>query len=875
MSYTVKKEDLLQELKSHHINGLSVIEAANRLKLYGQNIVKKQKKRSALVRLAAQFHNPLIYILLVSAIVALILGESVDASVIFGVVIVNAIIGYIQEGKAEKAIAALDEMMVTVASVVRSGKKEQIDARLLTIGDIVLIASGDKVPADMRLLEINNLHIDESVLTGESLPVQKEEKLLHHTTPLAERVNMAYAGSLVTYGQGYGVVTAIGDGTEIGQIAELLRETKKLVTPLLKKVSELGRLILIFVIGLSVLTFVIGILRGESVADMLMASVALAVGAIPEGLPAAMTIMLAIGVSAMAAKNAIIRTLPSVETLGCATVICSDKTGTLTKNEMTVQRLFVDDEFYDVSGIGYEGEGEVLLDSKRAQLHDRLLHLLSVGILCNDSGLKKEAGGHIAVGDPTEAALIVSAQKAGVEKEALEAQYPRIDSLPFESDRQFMATLHKAQGKNLLFVKGSAEKIRELCDGGVDALKAEEMASDGLRVLAFASKEVDSKSEKITDEMLYGLEFVGFQAMMDPPRDEAKKAVEVCKKAGIAVKMITGDHAATAKNIAVTLGICGEDGGVLIGAELEGMDDETLKAAVKNISVYARVSPQQKLRLVEALQANGEVVAMTGDGVNDAPALKRSDIGIAMGKGGTDVSKEAADMVLSDDNFASIVSAVEEGRNMYEKFIKFIVWTLPTNIGEGMVIFFAILLGVALPMLPVQVLWINMTTAVLLGLMLVFEPNEKEIMSRRPRRQSASIMSKQMLVRMLIVGCVMLIAAFWAFWYELSRGASEAYARTVAVTIFIVIESFYLFSCRSLQSPVFGMDFFGNKQLLIGVGIMAILQAAFIYLPFMNTLFESEPIGFWSLMYSVLAGVVSMLIVEGKKKWFVSRNGDI
>jgi Ca2+-transporting ATPase len=870
MSYTAKKEDLLEELKSSHIDGLDMLEADSRLLQYGQNIVQKGKRRSAFVRFLLQFHNPLIYILLISGIVALALGEGVDATVIFGVVLANSVIGYIQEGKAENAIAALDEMIVTTATVVRGGKKQRIDARLLTIGDIVLLSSGDKVPADMRLLEINNLQIDESTLTGESLSVFKKDTLLHPSTPLADRVNMAYAGSLATYGQGYGVVTAIGERTEIGKIAMLLRGTQKLETPLLKKVSELGRLILIFVIGLSVLTFVIGILRGESVADMLMASVALAVGAIPEGLPAAMTIMLAIGVSAMAAKNAIIRTLPSVETLGCATVICSDKTGTLTKNEMTVQRLFVDDKFYDVSGIGYEGEGEVLLDSKRAELHDRLLHLLSVGILCNDSVLKKEAGGHIAVGDPTEAALIVSAQKAGVEKEALEAEYPRIDSLPFESDRQFMATLHKTQGKNLLFVKGSAEKIRELCDGGVDAVKAEEMASDGLRVLAFASKELDALCVKITDEMLSGLEFVGFQAMMDPPRDEAKKAVEVCKKAGIAVKMITGDHAATAKNIAVTLGICDESGGVLSGVELEGMDDGILKAAVKNISVYARVSPQQKLRLVEALQANGEVVAMTGDGVNDAPALKRSDIGVAMGKGGTDVSKEAADMVLSDDNFASIVSAVEEGRNMYEKFIKFIVWTLPTNIGEGMVIFFAILVGAALPMLPTHVLWVNMTTAVLLGLMLVFEPNEKEIMRRTPRPQEASVISRRMLMRMMLIGVIMLVAVFWAFEYELSHGKSEEYARTVAVTIFVSIEIFYLFNCRSLQGSIFKMDFFGNKPLLIGVGIMAALQAAFIYLPFMNTLFGSEPIGLSAIGYSLLFGFLAMLVVEGEKRLFPS-----
>lgn len=867
MAHSVQKEELLRELSSDRVNGLSSLQADTAIQKYGQNSVQKAKRLSAFMRFLLQFHNPLIYILFASGIVASVLGEVVDAAVIFGVVLANSIIGYIQEDKAENAIAALDDMIVTAATVIRDGEKHKIDAKLLTIGDIVILSSGDKVPADMRLLEINNLQIDESMLTGESLSVFKKDTLLDSFTPLADRVNMAYAGSLVVYGQAYGVVTAIGDNTEIGKIAKLLHGAKKLETPLLKKVGELSHIILIFIIGLSLLTFVIGILRGESVADMLMASVALAVGAIPEGLPAAMTIMLAIGVSAMAAKNAIIRTLPSVETLGCATVICSDKTGTLTKNEMTVQKLFADETLYHVSGIGYESDGETLLNLQPIKPSGGLLHLLSIGALCNDSELKKEGKKLLVVGDPTEAALIVSAQKGGLSKSELEIEYPRIDTLPFESDRQFMATLHAKNGKNLLFVKGSVEKIQELCKGKIDASKAEEMAHEGLRTLAFASKEVDAKHTKITEDILTDMEFIGFQAMMDPPREEAKKAVEVCKKAGIVVKMITGDHAATAKNIAISLGISKEDEKAITGTELEAMDDETLKNAVKNVNVYARVSPNQKLRLVEAMQANGEVVAMTGDGVNDAPALKRSNIGVAMGKGGTDAAREAADMALSDDNFASIVAAVEEGRNIYEKFIKFIIWTLPTNIGEGMVIFFAILVGTTLPMLPTQVLWINMTTAVLLGLMLVFEPNEKAIMTRAPRVQSDSIISAQALFRMLLIGTIMLIVTFLAFEYELSQGESEEYARTVAVTIFIAIETFYLFSCRSLTESVFKMNFFTNKPLLIGVAIMAILQAAFIYLPFMNDLFSSEPIKATSVAYSIVFGFLAMLASEAHKKF--------
>lgn len=860
MAYFAKKEDVLDELKSNHIEGLSESEAEYRLKRYGQNLVEKEAKTSAIIRFASQFNNPLIYILLASAATAAALGHTIDALVIFGVALANSIIGFIQEGKAQDAIAALDHMIVTKTYAIRNGQKHRIDARLITIGDIVLLSSGDKTPADIRILGASNLQMDESALTGESIPVSKQDAILHPSTPLANRVNMAYAGSLVTYGQGYGVVVAVGNSTEIGKVAKLIRGTKKIETPLLKKINELSSFILIFIAALSLLTFAIGTLRGESVGDMLIASVALAVGAIPEGLPAAVTIMLAIGVSAMAAKNAVIRSLPSVETLGCATVICSDKTGTLTTNEMSVQKIYAGGKFYEAADLDS--------DANNTQKDANVNRLLIAGVLCNDSKIKEDGENYTRVGDPTETALIILAKKAGIDKADTDTIYPRIDSIPFESDRQFMATLHMADERNLLLVKGSFEKVSQFCGESPTVHTLEEAAKGGLRVLAFAAKDIGEESRIITEDMLSGLEFIGFQAMMDPPREEAKSAIEACKKAKIAVKMITGDHAITAKNIANSLGICKEGDKVLSGVEIAALDDESLKEAVKSVNVYARVSPEQKLRLVEAMQANGEVVAMTGDGVNDAPALKRSNIGVAMGKGGSDVSREAADMALTDDNFASIVAAVEEGRNIYEKFIKFIIWTLPTNIGEGMVIFFAVLTATTLPILPTQILWINMTTAVLLGLMLVFEPNEQRIMQKPPRLQSAPILSAQALFRMFLVGALMVVGAFLAFRYELARGNSAEYAQTVAVTVFVAIESFYLFNCRSIDGSIFKINFFTNKPLLIGVGLMIFLQALFVYTPFMNALFKSSPIGADSVAYALASGMAVMLIVELEKKMF-------
>ena len=859
--------------------GLTHDEVVARRAQYGPNRVEKAKKISPLKRFLLQFNNPLIYILLVAAVVTLGLKEYVDASVIFLVVFINAIVGYVQENKAEAALDALDRMIVTECTVMREGGMSKVPAGELTFGDVVFLASGDKVPADIRLIKSRDLHIDEAILTGESVPARKEIAVLPAEVSLPDRHNMAYTGTLVTYGTATGVVVEIGSKTETGKIAAMLAKTVAIETPILRRIKEFSRWLLIVILGFAALSFAIGVFRGYSISEMLLASVALAVGAIPEGLPAAMTIMLAIGVTVMARRNAIIRTLPSVETLGSTTVICSDKTGTLTENQMTVQKVCHGDEVYELSGVGYAQVGKVTRNGENAEITPGLRELFLIGTLCNDSRIKSEAEQQVVEGDPTEGALIVSAWKAGVDKDREEELHERIDTLPFESSRMYMATLHKGdegQGHRI-YLKGSIERVLELCrfesleakEAVLD--KAQEFAKEGLRVLAFAAKTTENHPESIEESMLVEMDFVGLQAMIDPPRAAVHHAVEVCKKAGIRVKMITGDHALTAKTIAQKLGITDEEGMVVTGAELARMEEGELHEVVKACDVYARVAPEQKLQLVKALQQDGEIVAMTGDGVNDAPALKRADIGIAMGIAGTDVSKEASDMVLADDNFASIVAAVEEGRIMFTNLVKFIIWTLPTNLGEGMIIFSAVLFGVTLPMLPVQVLWVNMSTAILLGLMLVFEPKESHIMQRHPRRPGAPLIGGAMLFRIGLVGMLMLIFAFSLFYYELEQGRSIEYARTVAVNVFVFIETVYLFNCRSLQRSLFKMDFFSNRFLLYGAGMMIFLQVLFVYLPFMQVLFQTEPLTFMSWVNIVLVSGLTFGIVEFEKMVYASK----
>ncbi|MEQ8151606.1 MAG: cation-transporting P-type ATPase [Smithellaceae bacterium] len=877
-------EEVLDLLETRPDKGLDQFETEDRRKQFGDNVITTKKGKGPLMRFLLQFHQPLIYILLASGLITSLLAEWVDAGVIFGVVLVNAVIGFLQESKAVKAMEALARTMVTEATVIRHGAKVRISSAAVVLGDIVLLQSGDKVPADLRLFTARDLQVDESALTGESLPVQKSEEILPHDTVLADRSNMVYGSTLVTYGQASGVVVATGDHTEVGRISQLISETEELQTPLLRKIEEFSKILLYVILGLAGITFVVGIIRGQSAFDMFMAAVALAVGAIPEGLPAAMTITLAIGVARMARRKAIIRKLPAVETLGSTTVICSDKTGTLTENQMTVQEIVSAGEGYAVSGTGYAAEGKITAQSGRNEsaLTPAVIETLRCGLLCNDSLLVEREGYLTVQGDPTEGALITSAAKAGLYLEEENSRLRRLDTIPFESHHQYMATLHTdPQSKDVVYVKGSVESLLERCTDTLDpqgspaeldpsAVHAAvgAMASRGLRVLAFARKIVPQGKNRIDHKDIgTGLTFLGLQGMIDPPRNEAIEAVHNCHSAGIRVKMITGDHALTASAIAGRIGLANA-GKAVTGRELASMSDQEIIDVVDEVSVYARVAPEQKLRLVEALQVKGNVVAMTGDGVNDAPALKRADIGVAMGITGTDVAKEASDMVLTDDNFASIEAAVEEGRGTFDNLTKFIVWTLPTNIGEGLVILAAVFAGVTLPILPVQILWINMTTAVLLGLMLVFEPKEPGIMERPPRDPQEPILTRTLMWRIAIVGFLLLVGSFGLFKYELLNGAAVTEARTVAVNVFVMGELMYLVNCRSLTKSVFEIGFFSNIWVFGGAGIMVILQLLFTYTSVMNTAFHSSPIGLEAWARILIVGSLVMVVVA-IEKWTV------
>ncbi|MDQ1334478.1 MAG: cation-transporting P-type ATPase, partial [Thermodesulfobacteriota bacterium] len=743
----LEMEEVARALETDPARGLTEDEVLSRRKAFGENTLTQKMGQGPVVRFLLQFNQPLVIILLVATLVTLFLQEWVEAGVIFGVILINAVIGFIQESKALKAIDALARAMVSSAMVQRTGRRQKVPAQDLVPGDVVFLQSGDKIPADVRLFEIRELRIDESTLTGESLPVQKEDQSLPEDTVLSDRRNMAYSSTLVTHGAGKGLVIATGDHTEIGRINKMISSAEVLATPLTRKIEHFSKITLYVIIAMAAVTFLVGFLRGQDWVEMFLASVALAVGAIPEGLPAAMTITLAIGVSRMAKRNAIIRKLPAVETLGSTTVICSDKTGTLTQNQMTVTELYAGGFPYDVSGVGYAPKGDITPreGGPDADANWALIEILKAGILCNDSVVKQTGETFAVEGDPTEGALITCAAKAGIVLETLNHEMPRIDSIPFESARQYMATLHdRGPGQSrVIYVKGSIESLCIECSvlfnaaGQVDLADAreihgrvEDMANDGLRILAFARKEVPAETKRITHEDLReGLAFLGLQGMIDPPKPEAMEAIGVCQEAGILVKMITGDHAGTAAAISRQLGLCSETCSihtreVLTGRDLSELGDEAIVNSAESTAVFARVSPEQKLRLVEALQKRDHVVAMTGDGVNDAPALKQANIGVAMGITGTDVSKEAADMVLTDDNFSTIKAAVEEGRAVFDNLTKFITWTLPTNGGEALVIMLAIFLGVALPILPLQILWINMTTALLLGLTLAFEPRE-------------------------------------------------------------------------------------------------------------------------------------------------------
>jgi len=881
--HALSAKAVLDALASNEDSGLTGNEAAARLISHGRNSLPERPGKPAWLRFLLQFHQPLIYILLASGSITALLGEWVDSSVIFGVVLINAVVGYLQEAKAENALLALSKLLAVSARVIRDGRKTTVPAADLVPGDIVLLEAGDKVPADLRLLRCHELQADEAMLTGESLPVEKHARTLETDTVLADRRNLAWSGTLVTRGSGLGVVVGTGLDTETGRISDLVASAPDLSTPFTRKIAHMSQALLWVILALAALTFAVGWLRGQPAIDMFMAAVAMAVGAIPEGLPAAVTVVLALGVKRMASKRAIVRKLPAVETLGGVTVICTDKTGTLTQNQMTVQALWSGGHEYGVSGVGYAPEGEILDAGQPADLAGALYETLLAGLLCNDAALHREEGEGAkggewsASGDPTEIALLTVAYKAGMGADHL-ADHPRLAILPFDSEQQYMATAHAQGNQRLLYVKGAPERLLERCVAQLDVgggevpfvraaaeAAAAALAQRGLRVLALARKEhvgADLGHHHVAD----GLVFLGLQALMDPPRPEARLAVAACRRAGIQVKMITGDHALTAASIASQLGLSEDADKVLTGRDLAQLDEVSFSRAAQECNVFARVEPAQKLRLVRALQAAGHVVAMTGDGVNDAPALKSADIGVAMGKNGTETAREAADMVLTDDNFATLVAAVEEGRGVFDNLTKFVVWTLPTNFGEGLVLTVAILLGMALPITPLQILWINMTTAVLLGLTLAFEPIEAGVMNRPPRRPDASLLDRRLNIRILLVGSLMVAGAFGLFEWKLAMGGSLDQARTVAANLFVMAEIGFLFNCRSLTRSSWSLGFFSNPSLLAGVALMLLLQALFTYLPAMQSVFATTALTLEDWLW-LLAAATAIALVASLEKW--------
>ncbi len=868
--------------------GLSSSEAKERLEKYGYNELKF-KKQSAFVRFLLQFRSALVYVLLIAAVVTAVLEMWVDSAVIFVVVIANAIIGFIQEGKAEASMEVLSKMMVLECTVRRDGEHKDIPARELVPGDVVLLEEGDRVPADLRLFYVRDLAVDEAPLTGESVPVDKTtEPFINPDLPLGDQRCMAFSGTFISRGAGHGIVVATANQTEIGKIAELMKETRAEAAPLMKKMAQFTRVLIIAILILAAINLIIGAtLGGYDFVYSFLTSVSLAVAAIPEGLPAILTVALAAGARAMAKRNALIRRLPAVETLGSATVICSDKTGTLTKNEMTVVSIYCGKKIFSVTGSGYEPTGEFFLDNKRVDPLSEvdLSATLSAGLLCNSAFLRQTDGKYEISGDPTEGALVVSGTKAGITEAFL-----RLDQIPFGSEHRYMATLHQHEEGNIIYVKGSPERVLSMCkmqlvNGNVEPVEpglitdmVEEMAGDALRVLGLAYKRVPMDKMALTSADLEDMVFTGLQGMIDPPREEAIDAVRKCKRAGIRVIMITGDHAKTAQAIATQLGI-GDGSAVLTGEDLSRMSDDELYQVVEQVSVYARVAPVDKFRVTTQLQKRGHIVAMTGDGVNDAPALKAADIGVAMGLKGTDVSREAADMVLVDDNFASILAAVEEGRHVFENIRKVILYTLPTNGGQALLVIGAIIMipfiplfAERLPLEPIQILWINLYDAVALALPLLWEPREGGLLDRRPRDPREPIANRLFFRKVILVSLIMAGAAF-AVYYGFGNVAVSGteidetrltQAQTVAFLTVMMVHIFYLLTSRSLTRSTFKTNPFSNRLIVVGISASILLHLIIVYaLPrvgFNPLRVEPFPAEWWGII--VALGFLGLLLVE-------------
>ena len=877
-TYRYPLEDLLREFRTS-AKGLSAEEARERLRRYGPNRLAEEKRTSHVAVFFRQFKSPLIYILLVAAIVTGLMGDAVDSGVILAVLIFNALIGFVQEVKAEESVRALRKMVVSKARVVRDGLEREIPSEELVPGDWVFLASGGKVPADLRLAATVELRVDESMLTGESLPAEKSSApLTEEDLPAGDQKNMAFMGTVVVNGRAQGVVTATGTQTVLGRIARDVEEAETAQAPLQEKIHRFSNRIGVVVLAASLALITVGILLGESLKDMFLTAVAAAVATIPEGLPVVLTIALAVGVKRMARRNAIIRRLAAVETLGSTTVICTDKTGTLTQNEMTVKVIYDGEHVFETTGGGYDPRGEILHEwvpiSEAERTH--LFMALRIGLLCNESTLAEEGGQWKVNGDPTEGALIAAARKGGLNPEEEKERYPQVAVLPFESDRGYMATLHRNGDGKVILVKGALEKVLDLCTSCAASQPlrtreiletADRFAGEGMRVLAMAYKEAPPDLEELNHREVEGdLILAGIQGMMDPPRPEAIEAVRGCREAGIRVVMITGDHPTTARAIGRRIGIGDAKAEVLTGKEVEAFTDEELFARVQEVSIYARVSPHHKLRITQQLQKHREIVAVTGDGVNDAPALKAAHIGAAMGKSGTDVAKESADMVITDDNFATIFHAVEEGRIIFDNIRKVIFFLIPTGVAAIGSILLSIFLDLPIPYTPSQLLWINLVTNGFQVIALTFEPGEKGVIHRPPRDPREGIMSRVLIERTVLVGLLISVGVICMFVYSLKQGASLEEARTVAVTTMVFFQFFQAVNSRSETESILRLNPVGNPMLAYGLFASVLAHLGSIYLPPLQWVFHTKPIGGHQWLQIIGVSLTIVLIVEVDKR---------
>ncbi|WP_426351147.1 cation-translocating P-type ATPase [Alloiococcus sp. CFN-8] len=882
--YNSEINDVSKELQVDPSKGLSTSEVEERLSKHGHNELKEKEKETIFQKIFNQLNDFMTIILIVASIVSFAVGEGVDAVVIIAIVVVNAFLGVLQEGKAEKALEALQKMSAPNAKVLRNGKIEIVPSRDLVPGDVIVFEAGDLIPADARIIESSNLKIEEASLTGESVPAEKYANAkLQGEVGIGDRINMAYMSTVVTYGRGKAIIVETGGNTEMGKIADKIQEIDNENTPLQNKLNQLGKWLGIICIAVCVLVFVVGLLRGEEPLEMFMTSVSLAVAAIPEGLAAVVTIVLALGMKRMVSRNAIIRRLLAVETLGCVDVICSDKTGTLTQNEMTVKKIYTYGKFFEVTGQGYDPAGEFRAEGEaiNPENFEDLKLFLPAGVLCNDASVeKKEDGSWGILGDPTEGAFTVAGLKAGYSREEMNAKYPRIEELPFDSERKMMSTFHSNFVSGIIsFTKGAPDIVLDRCSRILVNGKAVELtkemrqeitkanssfANEALRVLACAYREYAALPEAITSETVEkDMIFIGLMGMIDPARPEAKDAIITCKQAGIKPVMITGDHRDTAVAIAKDLHLMEEGDGVLSGNEIDALSDEEFAKVVETTSVYARVSPENKVRIVETLRKNGHIASMTGDGVNDAMALKKADIGVAMGITGTDVAKGTADMILTDDNFASIVHAVEEGRVIYSNIRKFVFFLLSCNVGEILIVFLALLMNIPTPLLPIQLLWLNLVTDSFPALALGTEKGESDIMNQKPRKADEPILDRSMLIGIAVQSISLVGAVLGIYLWALNKFPNDIdHARTYAFVTLILAEVLRSHSSRSERDSIFKMGIFSNKTLIYATVLCFFLLGVVIYVPFMRDIFQTVPLNLFDAEMVIVFALIPLVLGE-------------